>query len=89
MHMSAPLSSSTKKPDSNDLRDVLAWNVRRYRVQRKLSQEQLAFESELDRTYISAIERKVWNASLSSIEKIALALQIPAWKLLHAPAAET
>jgi transcriptional regulator with XRE-family HTH domain len=86
--MPAQLSSSSKKPDSNDLRTVFAWNVRRYRVQRKMSQEQLAFESELDRTYISAIERKVWNASLSSIEKIASALQIPPWKLLHAPSAD-
>lgn len=86
--MPAQLSASTKKPDSNDLRAILAWNVRRLRVQRKMSQEQLAFESELDRTYISAIERKVWNASLSSIEKIAIALQVPAWKLLHTPSSD-
>lgn len=81
--MSAKLSSSTTKPDSMDLRAVLAWNVRRYRVRQKLSQEQLAFQSDLDRTYISALERKIWNVSLSNIEKIALALNVPAWKLLH------
>ena len=86
--MPAQLSSSTKKPDDNDLRSILAWNVRRFRVQRKMSQEQLAFEAELDRTYISSIERKVWNASLSNIEKIANALQVPAWKLLHAPSSD-
>jgi transcriptional regulator with XRE-family HTH domain len=84
--MSAKLSSSKTKPDSTDLRAILAWNVRRYRVSRKLSQEQLAFESDLDRTYISALERQIWNVSLSNIEKIALALNVPPWKLLHVPA---
>lgn len=83
--MSAKLSTTKDKPEGKDLRSILAWNVRRHRVVRKMSQEQLAFEAELDRTYISALERRVWNVSLSNIEKIADALQVPAWQLLHAP----
>lgn len=83
--MAAKLSKPTEKPDSGDLRAVLAWNVRRYRVERQLSQEQLAFESELDRTYISALERRVWNVALSNVEKIAKALGVPAWQLLFVP----
>jgi transcriptional regulator with XRE-family HTH domain len=81
--MAAQLSQPKEKPDSGDLRAVLAWNVRRYRVQRKLSQEQLAFESDLDRTYISALERCVWNVALSNVEKISIALGVPAWQLLY------
>ena len=83
--MSAKLSTTKDKPEGNDLRSILAWNVRKHRVLHKMSQEQLAFEAELDRTYISALERRVWNVSLSNIEKIADALQVPAWQLLYEP----
>lgn len=83
--MSAKLSIPAKKPEGQDLRSILAWNVRRHRIFNKLSQEQLAFEAELDRTYISALERCIWNVALSNIEKIANALKIPAWQLLYVP----
>lgn len=86
--MSAQLSKLTQKPEGDNLRAVLAWNVRMYRVQNKLSQEQLAFESELDRTYISALERRIWNVSLSNIEKIAKALNVAPWRLLYVPEQE-
>lgn len=46
------------------------------------SQEQLAFECGLDRTYVSAIERSRWNVSLSNIEKMAAALKVKPWTLL-------
>jgi transcriptional regulator with XRE-family HTH domain len=83
--MAARLSQPKEKPDGDDLRAVLAWNVRRFRVARQLSQEQLAFESELDRTYVSALERCVWNVAISNVEKIAKALAVPAWQLLYLP----
>lgn len=83
--MSAKLSTPAKKPENDDLRSVLAWNVRRHRILNNLSQEQLAFEAELDRTYVSALERRVWNVALSNIEKLATALKVPAWQLLYVP----
>nr|WP_281287831.1 helix-turn-helix transcriptional regulator [Extensimonas perlucida] len=46
------------------------------------SQERLALTCNLDRTSVSALERRVWNVSLSNIEKIALALDKEAWRLL-------
>lgn len=46
------------------------------------SQERLALTCDLDRTYVSALERRVWNVSLSNIEKIALALDTEPWRLL-------
>ena len=64
------------------LRGTLAYNIRRFRFEQKVSQEELAFRCELDRTYISAVERCIWNVSLSNIEKIAEALSVEPWQLL-------
>ena len=52
------------------------------RVAKAWSQEQLAFECGLDRTYVSAVERSRWNVSLSNIERLASALDVAPWKLL-------
>lgn len=83
--MSAHLSKTKEKPEGDDLRAVVAWNVRRFRTLNKLSQEQLAFEANLDRTYVSALERRIWNVSLSNIERLAKALNVPPWQLLYLP----
>jgi transcriptional regulator with XRE-family HTH domain len=40
-----------------DWRHILDRNVRRLRKQKKLSQEKLAFEAEIDLTYVGGIER--------------------------------
>jgi transcriptional regulator with XRE-family HTH domain len=50
-------------------------NVRRAREAKDLSQEKLAEQANLDRTYISGIERGVRNPSLLSILRIAVALR--------------
>jgi len=57
--------------------------VRELRSERDLSQEQLADLSELDRTYISGIERGVRNLSLLNIQRVALALEVTPSKLLE------
>ena len=49
------------------------------------SQERLALECELDRTYVSAVERSRWNVSLSNMERLAQALGVEVWTLLRAP----
>jgi transcriptional regulator with XRE-family HTH domain len=51
-------------------------NVRRLRQERGLSQEQLAFEAGLDRTYVSGIERGVRNPTVMILEKLAKALKV-------------
>jgi transcriptional regulator with XRE-family HTH domain len=51
-------------------------------VSKGWSQERLALACELDRTYVSAIERSVWNVSLANIEKLAQALEVEPWTLL-------
>lgn len=42
-------------------------------------------ECELDRTYVSAVERSRWNVSLANIERMALALEVEPWVLLLHP----
>ncbi len=81
------LSAPAELPDEGDLRAVLAYNMRLFRVNKGWSQEELARQCGLDRTYVSAIERKRWNIALSNIEKIALALGVPAYQLLLPPQA--
>lgn len=54
-----------------DYRKVLADNVKRVRKELDLSQEALALDAGIDRTYISGIERAKRNPSLMLIVKLA------------------
>jgi len=72
-------------PDPQDLRAIIAYNMRLYRVNHGWSQEELARQCGLDRTYVSAVERKRWNIALSNIEKMATALGVAAYQLLLPP----
>ncbi len=55
---------------------LLAKNVRNLRKEMGLSQEELAFECEIDRTYISKVERGIANPSLLVLFKIANVLKV-------------
>ena len=55
---------------------LLALNVRELRLNRGLSQEAMALEAEIDRTYASQIERGVGNPSLKVICALAAVLQV-------------
>jgi transcriptional regulator with XRE-family HTH domain len=60
-----------------DIRKLVGMNVRRLREDRGWSQEQLADISGLHRTYISGIERGVRNPTVSIVQCIAGALEVP------------
>lgn len=64
------------------LRRILARNLRRLRVERNLSQEDLSGISSVHRTYISALENEKYSASLDKIEALATALEIEPLELL-------
>jgi transcriptional regulator with XRE-family HTH domain len=58
-------------------------NLKNLRKTKNLSQEELAHMCELDRTYISGIERGTRNLSLINIYKLSIALNISASQLLE------
>ena len=60
-----------------DARQLIGWNIRRLRVRLGLSQERLAHEAEVDRSYVGRIERGEENMTISVLEALAIALQVP------------
>jgi transcriptional regulator with XRE-family HTH domain len=67
------------------LRNVFARNLRKFRKEAGLSQETLAAEAGIDRTYVSALERSVYSASIDMIERLATVMNIDPSKLLERP----
>jgi transcriptional regulator with XRE-family HTH domain len=71
-----------------DIREVLALNLRKLRRARGLSQEELAHRAEIDRTYISSLERSVYGAGIDVVDRLARVLGVEAADLLTRPAAQ-
>ena len=67
------------------IREVLAHNLRRRRKLQGLSQEELAHRADLDRTYVSALERTVYAATVDVLDKLAAALGMDTADLLIRP----
>ena len=72
-----------KRTPRSPLRDIVARNLRLYRSEHGWSQERLAFESGLNWTYLSAVERGEQNISLDNIHRLAVAMNVEAWTLLR------
>ena len=64
-----------------DIVKVFAYNVRKYRTEKGLSQEALAEKANLHRTYICAVEREKRSIALDNVQKIADALVVDTYKL--------
>ena len=73
--------SLVKRTPKSKLRDVIARNLRLLRADRGWSQERLAHEAGLNRTYLSAVERSEQNISVDNIARLASALKVEAWTL--------
>jgi DNA-binding XRE family transcriptional regulator len=54
---------------------LVARNIRRIRVARGLSQEALVVDAEIDRTYVSRLERNLENPTVGVLERVAKALR--------------
>lgn len=65
-----------------DVKKRVGQNVRRLREEAGLSQEKLALEADLDRTYVSGVERGVRNPTVTVLARIAKALKTDPDKLL-------
>lgn len=59
-----------------DTRKLISINLRRLRVERGLSQENLAVDAEIDRTYVSRLERNMENPTVTVLERLAMALGV-------------
>jgi transcriptional regulator with XRE-family HTH domain len=66
--------STTYSRDGKTFLKQIGNRIREFRMEADLSQEKLAFESELDRTYIGSVERGERNISVINLRKIAKAL---------------
>lgn len=64
---------------------MLALNLRKHRQAQGLSQEELAHRAEIDRTYISALERRVYAAGIDVVDRLARVLGLEAADLLRRP----
>lgn len=68
-----------------DTRRILGWNLRTLRVAKGLSQERLAFEAGIDRSYVGRVERGSENVTLQRLESFAAVLGVTVAELLTAP----
>ena len=59
-----------------DIRKRVGKNVQRLRKAKGWSQEELAFECGLHRTYISGVERGIRNPTVTVLERISVAIEI-------------
>jgi len=68
-----------------DLREVFATNLRRLRHDKGMSQDALAYEAEVSRSYLAQLEKGVYFASLKIVGKLADALGVEPAELLKLP----
>ena len=64
---------------------LFACNMKRIRLAKKLTQENVAEGASLHPNYISSVERGERNISICNIERIAYALDVPMTELLAVP----
>lgn len=68
-----------------EIREILAFNLKRLRAQTGLSQEELAHRAGIDRTYVSSLERCVYAAGIDLVARLAKELGVEAAELLRKP----
>jgi len=66
-------------------RALVAWNLRRIRVRRGLSQERLAFDSGVDRSYVGGLERQEENPTVDVLDRLAVTLEVSISEIFRQP----
>jgi DNA-binding XRE family transcriptional regulator len=72
-----------KKSMPKNISELIAQNIKRFREDQHMSQEKLAEEAGLHRTYIGMVERCEKNITVVSLERIAQALNVELTDLIH------
>jgi transcriptional regulator with XRE-family HTH domain len=67
-------------------RALVAWNLRRIRVRRGLSQERLAFDAGVDRSYVGGLERREENPTVDVLDRLAQTLAVHVSEFFVEPA---
>jgi transcriptional regulator with XRE-family HTH domain len=70
-------------------RKRVAWNLRKLRVERGLSQEALAADAEVDRSYVGRLERAVENPTVDLLDRLAGALRADLSDFFRQPRGES
>jgi transcriptional regulator with XRE-family HTH domain len=70
------------RKSSDSLRATLAENIKKFRKEKGLSQEELAEQCGLHRTYIGSVERLERNVTLSTLEVLSETLRVTVPELL-------
>jgi transcriptional regulator with XRE-family HTH domain len=68
-----------------DLREIFATNLRRLRNAKGLSQDDLAYEARISRSYLSQLEKGSFYVSIKVIGKLAQTLEVPPDEFLKLP----
>lgn len=63
-------------------RALVAWNLRRLRVARGMSQDKLGADAKVDRAYVGALERQTKAVTVDVLDRLAAALSVPVGALL-------
>lgn len=74
-----------KRLKEPDIRELLAYNVRRFRLERDLSQEGLGQLLGCHRTHISHVEQGSINITADNVQKLADALDVSVARLFDVP----
>lgn len=73
----------SRESEFEEMQRALAANLSRLRKAKKLSQERLALEADVDRTYVSQLERRLKNPSLLILHRLAKVLDTDVITLLQ------
>lgn len=76
------MATVSSAPEGFTARQILAANLRHLRSVHGWSQEELAFECDLHRTFVAHVERGGRNISLDNLERLAKAFRVPVFELL-------
>jgi transcriptional regulator with XRE-family HTH domain len=68
-----------------EARKIVGWNVRRIRVERGLTMEELGGDAEVDSSMVARIERGTVNSSIDLLERLARVLKVRIVELFVEP----